>query len=43
MAVTNSVWGRLFGYRLSFDVEWRPMRAEDVPAGAKPHRVERRE
>lgn len=43
VAVSNRVWGRLFGYRGTFDVEWRAARPEDVPQSAKPNRVEKRE
>ena len=39
--VRNSRWGRLFGYRGSFDVEWR--RVGDVPDHIRPRRQERRE
>ena len=39
--VHNSRWGRLFGYRGSFDVEWR--RVDDVPEHIRPRRQERRE
>ena len=41
--VTNSPWGPLFGYEGSFDVEWKPVRAQDVPSDVKPVREERRE
>ena len=41
--VTNSLWGLLFGYEGNFDVEWKSMRAQDVPAHVKPVREERRE
>jgi hypothetical protein len=39
--VTNPHWGRLFGYRGSFEVEERP--ANEVPASARPRREERRD
>jgi len=39
--VRNSRWGRLFGYRGSFDVEWH--RVEAVPEHIRPRRQERRE
>jgi hypothetical protein len=39
--VRNSIWGRLFGYRGSFDVEYG--RIEAPPAHILPVRVERRE
>ena len=41
--VTNRVWGRLFGYRGAFDVEWKEARAQDVLQDVKPRREERRE
>jgi hypothetical protein len=41
--VRNRTWGRLFGYRGAFDVEWRSVAAEDVPAAVRPTREERRE
>jgi hypothetical protein len=41
--VTNARWGPLFGYRGWFDVEWRELGAEGVPAAARPSREERRE
>jgi hypothetical protein len=41
--VANRFWGPLFGYRGTFDVEWRPTRPGDVPADVKPRREERRE
>jgi hypothetical protein len=40
--VRNRTWGRLFGYRGAFDVEWVRMGAEGVPAHILPMRVERR-
>ena len=41
--VRNRIWGRLFGYRGSFNVEWRRMKADDAPAHSLPKREERRE
>ena len=41
--VTNRVWGPLFGYRGTFNVEWRSVKPEDIPADVKPRREERRE
>ena len=41
--VTNNVWGRLFGYRGSFDAEWRKVGPGEVPADILPVRCERRE
>jgi hypothetical protein len=39
--VRNRRWGKLFGYRGSFDVEW--LRVGTVPQEVKPKREERRE
>jgi hypothetical protein len=39
--VRNRMWGPLFGYRGSFDVEWLP--TADVPPELLPKRVEARE
>lgn len=41
--VRNPIWGRLFGYRGRFDVEWKSVLPGDVPAGVLPKRQERRE
>ena len=41
--VTNRVWGPLFGYRGAFSVEWKTVQPEEIPAGIKPRREERRE
>jgi hypothetical protein len=41
--VRNRFWGPLFGYSGSFEVEWLPCSAADVPASVKPLREERRE
>jgi hypothetical protein len=41
--VRNRRWGPLFGYRGSFDVEWRELGPEGVPEEVKPKREERRE
>ena len=41
--VNNQYWGPLFGYRGRFDVEWKPMKADAIPADVKPRREERRE
>jgi hypothetical protein len=41
--VSNRFWGPLFGYRGTFDVEWKAVGAGEVPADVKPHREERRE
>ena len=42
VSVTNPVWGKLFGYRGSFDVEWRTTSPEQM-LDAKPVREERRD
>ena len=41
--VRNRRWGRLFGYRGSFDVEWRTVAPGEVPASVLPLRQERRD
>ena len=41
--VRNSVWGRLFGYRGSFTVEWRDVAPGAVPRHILPRRQEARE
>lgn len=41
--VTNRVWGPLFGYRGSFDIEWRAANRQNIPADILPRRCERRE
>ena len=41
--VHNSVWGPLFGYRGSFNVEWRKVTAGGVPSHILPQRQERRD
>ena len=41
--VRNSVWGPLFGYRGSFNVEWRAVPAGHIPPHIMPRRQERRE
>ncbi len=41
--VTNEAWGDLFGYRGSFDVVYKPLDPQDIPAEAKPMREEARE
>lgn len=41
--VRNRVWGRLFGYRGSFTVDWLPVGAGALPPGLLPKRQERRE
>jgi len=43
VAVHNRRWGPLFGYRGSFDVEWRPTPAGAIPGTILPVREERRE
>ena len=41
--VRNRLWGRLFGYSGSFDVEWRTVEPGTVPAEIMPMRQERRD
>jgi hypothetical protein len=41
--VTNRVWGPLFGYRGSFDIEWREVNPHETPSDILPLRCERRE
>ena len=41
--VTNSVWGPLFGYRGSFDIEWRTVGGGEIPSDILPERCEPRE
>lgn len=41
--VTNSAWGRLFGYSGRFNVEWTAVKPGPVPPGILPRRVESRE
>jgi hypothetical protein len=43
VAVHNQRWGPLFGYRGSFDVEWRETPAGSTPKAILPVREERRE
>jgi hypothetical protein len=43
VAVHNRVWGPLFGYRGSFDVEWRQVGIGEVPDHILPLRQERRD
>ncbi len=41
--VRNRLWGRLFGYRGRFDVEWPSVAASEIPAHIRPLRQERRD
>ncbi len=41
--VSNKLWGPLFGYRGTFEVEWKPIKTDAIPADIKPRREERRE
>ena len=43
VSVTNRSWGPLFGHRGTFEVEWRSVTPQGIPADVKPHREERRE
>jgi hypothetical protein len=39
--VHNKIWGPIFGYTGSFDVEWKTMTQEAIPAELMPMRLER--
>jgi hypothetical protein len=41
--VHNRTWGRLFGYRGSFDVKWKNTASQGIPDDIKPIRSEQRE
>ena len=41
--VRNRRWGPLFGYEGTFDVEWRQVSPDGIPAGIMPRREEHRE
>jgi hypothetical protein len=41
--VRNKMWGPLFGYHGSFDVEWKTTSGGEVPNHILPHRQEHRE
>lgn len=41
--VHNRTWGRLFGYRGSFDVEWKKVIPGEIPPDKTPVRFDRRE
>jgi hypothetical protein len=41
--VRNRVWGRLFGYRGHFDVDWIAIKPGEIPSHVLPLRQERRE
>jgi hypothetical protein len=41
--VRNRIHGPVFGYRGSFDAEWKAIGPAGIPAGVKPRREERRE
>ena len=43
VSVANRTFGKLFGYRGSFDVEWLTVTPGQVPEAARPVREERRE
>jgi len=43
VAVSNALWGRLFGYRGWFTVEWKACAAGDLPVCVKPRRDEWRD
>lgn len=41
--VSNSVWGPLFGYNGTFEVEWKSIDPSNTPSHIKPRREEQRE
>lgn len=41
--VYNKIWGPLFGYRGTFEVEWKAVSLDNIPEDIKPVREERRE
>ena len=43
VVVKNDTWGPLFGYSGTFDVEFKKMSAQEIPADVKPFREEKRE
>ena len=43
VSVHNRVWGPLFGYRGSFDVQWRKVAASKAPSHILPLRQEQRD
>jgi hypothetical protein len=43
VVVSNSAWGRLFGYKGSFQVKWLSVAPSDIPNTVLPRRTESRE
>ena len=43
VSVANPRWGRLFGYRGWFTVDWKQVRPDEIPRHVRPIREERRE
>jgi Domain of unknown function (DUF4166) len=43
VTVRNRTWGKLFGYKGSFQTEWRSIIPDQIPADILPQRVEARE
>jgi hypothetical protein len=43
VSVHNTLWGPLFGYSGSFDVEWQTVEGNNIPGHILPQRQERRE
>ncbi|HEX5104356.1 MAG TPA: DUF4166 domain-containing protein [Pirellulaceae bacterium] len=41
--VSNRFWGPLFGYRGTFNVEWKAIQPTEIPKEVLPRRIERRE
>jgi hypothetical protein len=42
VSAANRTWGKLFGYKGQFQVEWLPAQSADVPKDILPRRVESR-
>ena len=43
VTVSNKTWGPLFGYQGTFEVEWKSLTPDQIPADIKPRREEIRE
>jgi Domain of unknown function (DUF4166) len=43
VGVHNQTWGPLFGYKGSFEVEWKAVGRDEIPVDLKPARQEQRE
>jgi hypothetical protein len=40
VSAENRLWGKLFGYKGKFQLEWRPTKPGDVPPDILPQRTE---